>query len=103
MPPAKLLKVERTPNAGKQFKATFQKADGKTYIRRFGTSSNYVSNPAKTKQDRENYRKRHGANPKSKGAKSVPDSPFNLSMHILWGESRSLSKNVTAYKKRYGL
>lgn len=101
--PTKLLKVERTPTATKQFKATFQKPDGKTYTRRFGTKSNYVENPSKTKQDRANYRARHGQNPKEKAALTKKDTPASLSMHLLWGESRSLSKNVSAYKKKHGL
>lgn len=103
MPSTKLIKVEETPSANKQFKATFQKPDGKTYIRRFGTASNYVKNPNKTKQDRANYRARHSQNPKEKEALRKKDSPASLSMHLLWGESRNLQQNVNAYKKKHGL
>ena len=103
MPSTKLVKVEETPSSKKQFKATFQKPDGKTYIRRFGTASNYVKNPSKTKQDRANYRARHSQNPKEKAALTKKDSPASLSMHLLWGESRNLQKNVNAYKKKHGL
>lgn len=100
----KLLKVERTRGLAKEYVATFQKPDGRKYMRRFGTSSNYATpGSGKTKEDRDNYRARHKANPQSKGAEKKPDSPFNLSMHILWGESRSVSENVKAYKKRFGV
>lgn len=100
----KLLNVERTPGGSKEYKATFQKPDGKTYIRRFGTSSNYVTAGSnKTKQDRENYRKRHSQNPKEKSALNKVDTPASLSMHILWGESKSITQNVKAYKKRHNL
>lgn len=103
MPSIKLLKVEETPSSNKQFKATFQKADGKTYTRRFGTASNYVKNPNKTKQDRENYRARHSKNPREKAALKKKDSPASLSMGLLWGNSRSLQKNVAAYKRQHNL
>tara|TARA_S200002703_G_C3715232_1_gene219721 strand:- start:171 stop:476 length:306 start_codon:yes stop_codon:yes gene_type:complete len=100
----KLLKVQRTRGLAKEYVATFQKPDGRKYMRRFGTSSNYATpGSGKTKEDRDNYRARHNANPKSKGAEKKADSPFNLSMHILWGESRSVSENVKAYKKRFGV
>lgn len=102
--PMKLLKVERTRGLAKEYVATFQKPDGRKYMRRFGTGSNYATpGSGKTKEDRDNYRARHRANPQSKGAERKADSPFNLSMHILWGESRSIAENVKAYKKRFGV
>lgn len=96
----KLIAVVKQPNHKKKFKATFELDDGKTKIVRFGTSSNYVSNPAKTKQHRENYIKRHKANnedffdPLTAGA---------LSRWILWGESRSFASNVIDFKRKFNL
>lgn len=100
--PTKLLTVKRTPNASKAFAAEFEK-DGRRYIRRFGTASNYVLNPAKTKADRAAYRKRHRAMKAEARALSDPMSPAALSMHLLWGESRSLAANIRAFKKSYGV
>jgi len=95
----RLISIVRQPNRNKKFKATFEDKDGKTFIRRFGTFSNYVSNPDKTEKDRENYIKRHDVNedffdPLTAGA---------LSRWILWGESRNLSDNVKAFKKKFNL
>lgn len=99
----KLLSVVQTPGGSKQFLATFQK-DGRTYLRRFGTSSNYVLNSKKTDKDRENYRKRHMANPgEASNIKNDPMSAGALSYWILWGESRSWRQNVSAFKRRFGV
>lgn len=95
----KLLRVERTPNQSKAFNAVFRLDDGKEKRVKFGTSSNYVLNPDKTKKDRENYLKRH----KVRENWSDPLTAGSLSKHILWGESRNLNKNITAFKKRFNL
>lgn len=100
--PTRLLSVEKTPSGSKAFRATFEK-DGKQYTRRFGTLSNYVMNPKKTKEDRANYRKRHRALKTEAQALKDPMTPAALSMHLLWGESRALSANIRAFKKMYGV
>ena len=92
------LHITRTPNSTKAFKAVFTDKN-KTKIIRFGTESNYVLNRNKTKKDRENYIKRHVVredfnNPMTAGA---------LSRYILWGDSRSITKNITAFKKKFNL
>ena len=98
----KLKRVERTPGSTKAFVAVFEK-DGREYTRRFGTSSNYVLNKSKTPADRDAYRKRHRAMRAEAKALGDPMSPAALSMHLLWGDSRSLRTNITAYKKKYGI
>lgn len=98
----RLVSVERTPGQKKEFVAIFEK-DQKRYTRRFGTPSNYVLNSKKTDKDRDAYRARHSAHPKEKQHLSDPMSPASLSMNLLWGDSRSLKKNVTAYKKKFSL
>ena len=104
MKPAKLVSVERTPGQRKEYKAVFQKKDGKTYIRRFGTSSNFVTpGSGKTVEERKNYRARHSQNPKEKAALRKVDTPASLSMSILWGDSKSLKQNVKNYKKKHNL
>ena len=100
----KLLSVERTPGQRKEYKAVFQKPDGKTYTRRFGTASNFVTpGSGKTVEDRKNYRARHSQNPKEKAALRRPDTPARLSMDLLWGPSSSLRQNVKLYKKKHNV
>lgn len=98
----KLITVVRTPSEKKEFMATFEK-DGKKFIRRFGTKSNYVLNKDKTDTDRDNYRKRHRAMKREAQALKDPTTPASLSMELLWGYSRSLSQNVKAYKRKHNL
>lgn len=94
----KLVSVVRTPNERKEFKAVFKIQDRQKIVR-FGTASNFVTNAKKTEKDRQNYIARHRvredfSNPTTAGA---------LSRFILWGKSRSLRKNVTDFKKRFGV
>jgi hypothetical protein len=98
----KLVSVVRTPTEKKEFVATFEK-DGKRFIRRFGTKSNYVLNKDKTDKDRDNYRKRHRAMKREAQALKDPTTPASLSMELLWGYSRSLSQNVKAFKRKHNL
>lgn len=95
----KLLRVERTPNQSKAFRAIFKMDNDKEKRVTFGTSSNYVLNPDKTKQDRENYLKRH----KTREDWEDPLTAGSLSKHILWGESRNLNTNIRAFKKKFKL
>lgn len=94
----KLIKIQRTPNENKEFKAVFD-VNGRTKITRFGTSSNFVLNPNKTLRDRTNYIKRHQVNEDF----NDPTSAGALSRFVLWGDSRSLKKNISAFKKRFRL
>ena len=50
---------------------------------------------------RKAYRARHEATEKK--FYSNPQRPATLSRFILWGESDSLNKNISAYKKKYKL
>ena len=97
----KLLSVEKT-GGKKEYKATFSK-DGKQFIRRFGTKNNFVGRGNKTEQDRKNYIARHSKNPLEKSALNDPTTPASLSMGLLWGESKSINKNIRAYKNKYKL
>ena len=94
----KLIKIQRTPNEPKEFKAVFD-VNGRTKTTRFGTSSNFVLNPNKTIRDRTNYIKRHQVNEDF----NDPTSAGALSRFVLWGDSRSLKKNISAFKKRFRL
>ena len=94
----KLLKVEKSKRKNKEFVAIF--SDGKQV--HFGTQSNFVLNPKKTLRHKQNYIKRHSENPLEKKALKDPRSAARLSMELLWN-TRSLSKNIEEYKKKYKL
>ena len=89
--------ITRTPNSSKAFVAVFTDKNNKTKTVRFGTDSNYVLNHQKTKKDRENYIKRHSVRENF----NSPMTPGSLSKHILWGNYRSLTKNIDAFKKKF--
>ena len=91
--------ITRTPNSSKAFVAVFTDKNNKTKTVRFGTDSNYVLNHNKTKKDRDNYIKRHSVRENF----NSPMTAGALSKHILWGESRSLTKNINAFKKKFKL
>jgi len=95
----KLLEAKREPKNTSEFVAIFLLDNGNKKTVRFGTKSNYVSNLDKTKKDRDAYIARHKVNedfnnPLTRGA---------LSRWLLWGESRSFTKNVNAFKKKFNL
>ena len=95
----KLDIIARTGDQRPAFEAVFTLEDGKKKTVKFGTSSNYVTNPDKTKADRTAYIARHAVrenwkDPMSRGA---------LSRYILWGDSRSIVENTRDYRKRFNL
>ena len=86
--PLKLLRVVPTPGLSKKYAAVFVLPNGRQRTVRFGTGSNYVSNPRKTARDRAAYIARHRVNENH----SDPLTPGALSRWLLWGESRSLAR-----------
>ena len=79
--------------------AVFVLPNGRQRTVRFGTASNYVSNPRKTARDRAAYIARHRVNENH----GDPLTPGALSRWLLWGESRSLARNTTAFRRRFRL
>ena len=75
------------------------RADQRQRTVRFGTASNYVSNPRKTARDRAAYIARHRVNENH----NDPLTPGALSRWLLWGESRSLARNTAAFRRRFRL
>ena len=95
----KLLRVVPTPQLSKKYAAVFQLSNGRQRTVRFGTASNYVSNPRKTACDRAAYIARHRVNENH----NDPLTPGALSRWLLWGESRSLARNTAAFRRRFRL
>ena len=83
----------------KKYAAVFQLPNGRQRTVRFGTASNYVSNPRKTARDRTAYIARHRVNENH----NDPLTPGALSRWLLWGESRSLARNTAAFRRRFRL
>ena len=79
--------------------AVFLLPNGRQRTVRFGTASNYVSNPRKTARDRAAYIARHRVNENH----NDPLTPGALSRWLLWGESRSLARNTAAFRRRFRL
>ena len=79
--------------------AVFLLPNGRQRTVRFGTASNYVSNPRKTARDRAAYIARHRVNENH----GDPLTPGALSRWLLWGESRSLARNTAAFRRRFRL
>ena len=94
----KLVKIDQI-SGKKEFKAVFKLDSGRTKTTQFGTSSNYVLNPTKTKKDRENYIARH----KVRENFNAPTTAGSLSRHILWGDSKNLNKNIKSFKNKFNL
>ena len=97
--PLKLLRVVPTPGLSKKYAAVFLLPNGRQRTVRFGTASNYVSNPRKTARDRAAYIARHRVNENH----GDPLTPGALSRWLLWGESRSLARNTAAFRRRFRL
>jgi hypothetical protein len=86
-----ILKVEKSDKPGKKLVAKI--SDGSMI--NFGSNVSQTYTEGATKQKRENYLKRHLASPiEKKRIKGLVMSPSLLSAELLWGESRSLKKNI---------
>lgn len=94
----KLVKVMRSPKAGKKWRAVFRRDNGRELNRDFGDSSMEDFTQHHDTGRRANYRSRH-----SKDLKGDPTKPGYLSYYILWGESTSIQENIRSYKSRFGL
>lgn len=97
---AKLLRVVRSANRLKKYDAVFD--DGKVVS--FGARhengvpyDDYLLTGDRAKRER--YIARHRVNEDW----SDPQSPGALSRYLLWGNSRSLSRNIQSFRSRFGV
>ena len=91
-----LLYIRKSKNKEKKWVAVFRLDNGKERRIRFGASGYDDYTIGATKDERKFYRQRHqGDNLKD------PLTPGSLSYYILWGESRSMEKNIKSFKKRF--
>ena len=117
----KLNSITRTGLQAPAFLAVFTLDNGKTKNVKFGTSSNYLTNPDKTEKDRQAYlrkeARRYAAYIRKDARNEVaylkrhqvrenwndPTSRGALSRFILWSPTRSIDLSTRAYRKRFGI
>lgn len=95
----KLLKVVKSTKAGKKWMAVFKMDSGREKTTHFGSAGMDDYTLKKDKEQRARYRKRHAKDLKT----NDPTRAGYLSYFLLWGDSTSLRKNITDYKKRFNL
>ena len=95
----KLLRVEKSPNPDKKYRAVFETETGRTKHTDFGDSSASDYLQHRDKERRERYRDRHRKDLET----NDPTRAGYLSYYLLWGDYTSLRSNIDAYKKRFNL
>lgn len=92
------MMIKKSTKPEKDYMAIFtERPNGRNKTVHFGDSkmSDYVSGA--TKEQRERYRKRHQKDLRT----NDPERAGYLSYYILWGESKSIRKNIESYKRRF--
>lgn len=96
----KLKSITPSTKEGKKLMAVFINKDtNRQKTTHFGAKGMSDYSIHKDKERRERYRKRHQKDLKT----NDPTRAGYLSMHILWGDSTSIKKNISSYKKRFNL
>ena len=91
--PLKLLRVVPTPTLSKKYAAVYVLPNGRQRTVRFGTASNYVSNPRKTARDRAAYIARHRVN-ENHGDPLTPGAPLEVLGIQVGGHDRSVGVHI---------
>jgi hypothetical protein len=91
-----IISIDDSPRKGKRFRVIYEYEDGTKKAFDFGQNppgNTYIDGA--TEKTQMNYRRRHLAN-KSERMKieNFIPSPALFSFYILWGETRSISKNI---------
>lgn len=94
----KLVSIEPSSRKNKRMAATFRYPDGKERTYHFGADSaeTYIDHGDEDRRSR--YRSRF-----TRATGYDPDTPMALAYHILWGDSKSLRKNIASFRKRFNL
>lgn len=93
----KLLDIKKSTAKGKKWTAIFL-IDDKERVVHFGARGYLDYTLGATDKQRNSYLARH-----DKEKNQPANTPGALSYWVLWGESRSMNKNIQAFKKRYKL
>jgi hypothetical protein len=95
----KLLSVEKTSDGKHKYAATFQMENGRKRTTKFGASGMDDYTITNDKEQRDRYRTRHAKDLQT----NDPTKAGYLSYYLLWGDSTSLSTNLSAFKRRFNL
>jgi len=95
----KLDSVTRAGDGTHKWKAVFTREDGRKKTTLFGSAGMDDYTIKGDKEQRERYRDRHRKDLMT----NDPTKAGYLSWHILWGDSTSFQKNLSAYKRRFNL
>jgi hypothetical protein len=96
----KLVEVVKSSRQGKKWKAVFLNPEtGKTKTTHFGASGmeDYTQHHDKGRRNR--YRDRHQKDLETQD----PTRAGFLSYYILWGDSTSFDRNLSAFKRKFSL
>jgi hypothetical protein len=95
----KVIELKKSPLKSKRFRATVMLGNNTRYLD-FGSPNGMTYIDGATQSKRENYLKRHKANPLEKGLiENLTMSPALLAAKILWGKSRSIENNIESLNK----
>ena len=95
----KLLNIQKSDHHGKKWAAVFETDNGRTKTTHFGDSNMLDYTQHHDKERRENYRLRHRRDLDT----DDPTRAGFLSYYILWGDSKSMKTNISAYKRMFNL
>ena len=88
--------ITKSPNPLKKWRATFETA-GREKHTDFGDAHMKDYTQHHDKERREAYRNRHKNDLKT----GDPSRAGYLSWYVLWGDSTSIRKNISAYKNKF--
>lgn len=95
----KLISVTRASDGVHKYVAEFELTDGRRKRTAFGASGMDDYTLTHDKEQRERYRSRHRKDLET----DDPTRAGFLSYWILWGDSKSVRRNIAAYKSRFNL
>jgi hypothetical protein len=95
----KLLRIIESPKSGKEFRAVFETDSGRLKTTDFGDPSLPQYTTTATLEQRDRYRARHAKDLET----NDPTRAGYLSRFILWGDSKSMNRNISSYKNKFDL
>jgi hypothetical protein len=95
----KLDSVTRAGDGTHKWKAVFTREDGRKKTTLFGSAGMQDFTLTGDEEQRARYRDRHRKDLMT----NDPTRAGYLSWHLLWGDSTSFQKNLSAYKRRFNL
>ena len=94
------MMIKKSTKPEKDYMAIFtERPNGRNKTVHFGDSKLPHYTSTATKEQRERYRKRHKKDLRT----NDPERAGYLSYYILWGDSKSITKNIESYKRRFNL